>query len=176
MLELLHPQIRGREMATQQELSDRYLQLSRKFMGQAQTELELGDLAQASEKVWGAAAEGLKSIAAQRGWNHKSHGLLRDMATHLYMEFGHPPIYVLFGFLEGAHVNFYEHRFDKDEVRYQIDNCREFLDELDRIRALPPRAFTPSNREQERRLERLTRFSPETTADEDLDITELPPV
>lgn len=134
-------------MATREQLSERYLEMSRKYMRQAQEELDIGDLAQASEKVWGAAAEALKSIAAQRGWNHKNHGLLRDMATHLHLEYGRPPIYLLFGFLESAHVNYYEHRFDRDEVQYQIDNCRAFLAELERVSTVPPRSFTPATRE-----------------------------
>ena len=63
-------------MATREELSNRYLELSRKYMRQAQEELDRGDWSQASEKAWGAAAESLKATAAQRGWNHRNHGLL----------------------------------------------------------------------------------------------------
>lgn len=163
-------------MATPEEWANRYWQMSRKYMRQAQEELEQGDWSQASEKAWGAAAEALKSVAAQRRWNHKSHGLLRDMATQLYMEFGNRRIIELYGILENVHVNYYEHRFDGDEVQYQIDNCREFLDELDSIRNSPPRRFTPGNREQERRIQRLTLYHPDRETDAALDIATLPPV
>ena len=163
-------------MASPEELSNRYHEMSRKCMRQAQEELDRGDLAQASEKAWGAAAEALKSIAAQRGWNHKNHGLLRDMATQLYMEFGMPRIFELFGVLENAHMNYYEHRWDKDEVQFHIDRSDQLLEELDIIRNAPPRRFTPATREQERRLERLTRFDIETVRDSTVDIENLPPV
>ena len=163
-------------MATREELSNRYLELSRKYVGQAQEELDSGDLSQATEKAWGASAEALKSIAAQRGWNHKSHGLLRDMATQLYMEFGRPRVIDLFGFLENAHTNYYEHRWDKDEVQLHVDRSRELLAELEGLRSTTPRRFTPANREQERRLERLTRFHPDSILDATLDINDLPPV
>ena len=164
-------------MATPEELSRRCLEMSLKFIRQAQEELDnRNDLAQASEKAWGAAAQALESIAAQRGWNHKNHGLLRDMATQIYMEFGRPRILDLFGFLESAHTNFYEHRFDRDEVQYQINNSRYLLEELDMVRSVPPRRFSPANREQERRLERLTRFNSDTAADALLDLADLPPV
>ena len=163
-------------MATPEELSNRYRKMSQKYMRQAQEELNKGDLSQATEKAWGAAAESLKSIAAQRRWNHKNHGLLRDMATQLYMEFGRLRVIDLFGFLENAHTNYYEHRWDRDEVQLHIDRSRELLAELDNLRSIAPRRFTPANREQERRLQRLTRFSPETAADEALDISEQPPV
>lgn len=163
-------------MATPEELSNRYVELSRKYFRQAQEELDQGDWSQASEKAWGAAAEALKSVGAQRGWNHKSHGLLRDMAMQLHMEFGRPRIMELFEFLENTHNNFYEHRWDGDEVQLHVDRSRELLEALDLVRKSAPRRFTPANREQEHRLDRLTRFTPETAADETLDINDLPPV
>ena len=163
-------------MATPEELSDRYSEMSQKYIRQAQEELEKGDFSQSTEKAWGAAAEALKSIAAQRVWNHKSHGLLRDMATHLYMEFGNLRIFDLFGVLENAYSNYYEHRWDRDEAQLHIDRSRELLDVLKEIKNSPPRRFTPATREQERRLERLTRYRPDRDADAALDITTLPPV
>ena len=55
-------------MATQQ-----YQQASEHFLAQARLELAGGDLAQASEKGWGAAAQMLKAIAERRGWEHNRH-------------------------------------------------------------------------------------------------------
>ena len=98
-------------MATPEELSNRYLEMSQKYFRQAQEELDKGDLSQASEKVWGASAEALKALAAIRGWNHKSHPFLRDIAIHTYMEFGRPRLIELFDILEWAHFNYYEHRW-----------------------------------------------------------------
>ena len=43
---------------------------SRIFLAQAFEELEKGDLSQASEKGWGAAAQMLKAIAQEGGWDH----------------------------------------------------------------------------------------------------------
>ena len=163
-------------MATPEEWANRYLQMSRKYMRQAQEEIEKGDWSQATEKAWGAAAEALKSVAAQRGWNHKSHGLLRDMAMQLYMEFGRPRVIDLFGVLENAHNNYYEHRWDCDDAQLHVDRSRELLDELGVIRDTPPRRFTPANREQERRLQRLTQYHPDRAVDAALDISTLPPV
>lgn len=163
-------------MATPEELSDRYLQLSRKYFRQAQEELDRGDLTQASEKAWGAAAEALKALASIRGWNHKSHPFLRDIATHTYMEFGRPRIIELFDILEWAHFNYYEHRLDNDDVQMRVGQSRELIDLLEEIRNSPPRRFTPTNREQERRLQRLTQYHPDREADAALDISTLPPV
>ena len=49
-----------------------YQQASQRFLAQAKEELAAGDLQQASEKGWGAAAQMLKAIAEQRGWEHVS--------------------------------------------------------------------------------------------------------
>jgi len=164
-------------MATAQELSDRYLEISALSLRQAQEELEIRkDYAQACDKVWRAVAEALKAGAVLRGWNHKSHPLLRDIATQLYMEFGRRQVIDLFGVLENAHTNFYEHRFDRDEVQLHLDRGRELVAELEIIRQSPQRRFVPANREQERRLERLTRYDPTTAADAFLDFDARPPV
>ena len=78
---------------------------------------------------------------------------------------------------EALHINFYENRYDRDEVQLRLDRCRELLDELERIRTSPPRRYTPATQEQIRRLERLTRRSPTVTAEEAaIDITALPQV
>lgn len=163
-------------MATPEELSNRYLELSRKYLRQAHEELERGDLSQASEKAWGAAAESLKSLAVQRGWNHKSHPLLRDIATHTYMEFGRPRLMELFRLLEGAHFNYYEHQLENEDVLLVLAQCRELVGLLDEIRNSPPRRFTPANREQERRLQRLTQYNTDRELDAALDIESLPPI
>ena len=56
------------QLTTQQ-----YRQASERFMAQARRELADGDLAQASEKGWGAAAQMLEAVAQQRGWEHSRH-------------------------------------------------------------------------------------------------------
>ena len=58
----------GDIMATQ-----KYHQQSRHLLTQALRELDQGDLVQASEKGWGAAAQMVKAIAEQRGWRHRAH-------------------------------------------------------------------------------------------------------
>ena len=165
-------------MATAEELPNRYFQMSQSLIRQAQEELDgAGDYAQSSEKAWGAIAEALKAAAAGRNWNHHNHGILRDIATQLCLEFGQPQLTNLFDTAEALHINFYENRYDRDEVQLRLDRCRELLDELERIRTSPPRRYTPATQEQIRRLERLTRRSPTVTAEEAaIDITALPQV
>ena len=53
-----------------------YREASRPLLAQAVGEWESGDLRQASEKGWGAAAQMVKALAEQRGWQHNNHPLL----------------------------------------------------------------------------------------------------
>ena len=163
-------------MATPQEISDRYLKISRQCLLQAEEELFVqGDTMQASEKLWNAAAQALKSVAALRGWNHKSHSLLGDIAMQLHLEYGRPELSDQFDGLEAAHNNYYEHRWTADRVELRLNTARRFVSQLEEIRQLPRRRFTPATRDQERRLENLTRFI-YGQSDDDLDINKLPPV
>ena len=104
-------------MATIEELSNRYFQMSQTLIRQAQEELdEAEDYAQSSEKAWGAVAEALKAVAVGRNWNHHSHGILRDIVTQLYLEFGRPQFTGLFDTAEALHINSYENRLDREQV------------------------------------------------------------
>jgi hypothetical protein len=64
---------------------NKYAAMSRDYMQRAEGYLRQGDLAQASEKSWGATACALKAIAEQRGWQHQSHSLLFDLPVKSLM-------------------------------------------------------------------------------------------
>ena len=51
----------------------RYTELSDKYLNDAKVLLKDGDLAQASEKLWGAFATIVKAVAAKRNKNIKTH-------------------------------------------------------------------------------------------------------
>ncbi len=165
-------------MATPEELSSRYLEMSRRLIQKAQQELDRGDdLIQASEKAWGAVAHGLKSIAALRGWNHHHHLLLEDLATVLQWQTNSTYILDRFDVAEKLHTNFYENRLEPDTLQHRIDRCRELRDELERIRTIPPPTVVPEGRIWERRMRRLTNRDPILVAEEQaLDIAALPQV
>ena len=56
------------------------------LLAQGLEELDLGDVRQASEKGWGAAAQMVKSIAESRGWTHDNHGALYAVVDRLVRE------------------------------------------------------------------------------------------
>ena len=169
-------------MATPEQLSNRYWEMSQYLIRKAQEELDVSeDLMQASEKAWGSVAHAIKSISATRGWAHHYHLLLRDAIGILQLEYDNGRLSSLFSSAEAMHSNYYEHRLERVDLQDHINDCRELLSELDRIRSVPPPNVASDvandDRGMERRMRRLTTRDPDIAArEEELDITTLPPV
>ena len=62
------------------EIAD-YETQAREFLAKSREYLDLGDLHQASEKGWGAAAHMAKAVAVAQGWTYENHA---DFSTVLY--------------------------------------------------------------------------------------------
>lgn len=59
---------------------------SRHFLALVDDELDRGELEEASNKVWGAAAHAIKAVAERRGWDHHAHALLEEAVYRLVHE------------------------------------------------------------------------------------------
>ena len=112
---------------TPEEAADEYMRTARRFLLQAETELAVGDMIQASEKGWGAAAQALKAAATLRGMEHRSHKALRRVVNALADETGNPRILELFGVAEALHANFYETWMEPSEIDVLVSLMREFV-------------------------------------------------
>ena len=108
-----------------------YLSASRTLLDQARAELAAGDVRQASEKGWGAAAQMVKAVAQQRGWEHGGHRQLFQVARRLRDETGNPEIRRLFAVARDLHVNFYEEWLDAPTVAEDLDDVARFIDLLE---------------------------------------------
>lgn len=135
---------------------NKYNAMSRDFMARAEDYLRQGDLVQASEKSWGAAACALKSIAEQRGWQHQSHSLLYDISNQVVEELGRPDLRDMFQSAKSMHQNFYENWESEEGVEYAVGRIKEYLSELESVSPQMPSSFAVETRAQRRRLERLT--------------------
>ena len=114
-----------------------HITVSQRFLAHAQEQLQVGDLPQASEKGWGAAAHYLKAVAKQRGWTNHSHRDFFIIKDRLAEETNNPnEIKILFGVLRGLHQNFYEPLYTREDVRIGIDAAKEFIDRLEQAGAL----------------------------------------
>lgn len=130
--------------------------MSRDYMQRAEGYLQQGDLVQASEKSWGAAACALKAIAEERGWHHQSHSLLFDISNQLADELGRTDLRDMFLSAKSMHQNFYEDWEPEEGVEYAVGRVREYLAELQSVSAQLPESFAVETRAQRRRLERLS--------------------
>ena len=139
------------------ESSEKYAAMSRRYIEQAEEEFLKGDLGQASNKAWGAAALTLKSIAERRGWNHNKHGLLYDISGQMADELGRPELRARFRSANAMHQNYYEDWMAADEVQDGIDNAKEYLQALEGAQDWEGASeFVPETAEQAARLRRLT--------------------
>ena len=163
---------------------DRYEEISRHLLQQAEDELDKGDVLQVSEKIWLAVAHELKAIAQQRGWNHRYHNHLRAEVSFLSMEWNRPDWLVIFGAIENMHTNAYEHQWFPSDLRPYLEPARSYCQELSEVREAPPPQDVQVTPEQQatqairhrtltRPLNEQAAFGPQFTREEE---AELPPV
>ena len=134
---------------------DSHMAISHKFLDQARTELAEGDCLQSSEKVWGAAAHAIKSIALQRGWHHDDHQLIMETAIQLSHEFDRPEFEERVRVADTFHSNFYSNRAAEDSIARAIGMVERFVADLDVVRSLPPRPFQVGTNAARNRLQHL---------------------
>jgi hypothetical protein len=106
---------------------EKYTTASRDLLAKAQEALAQGDLVQASEKGWGAAAQMVKAIAANRRWRHGGHAALFQVVELLVEETGNPRLDLLFKAADSLHANFYENWLPPGAVARGLDQVQEFL-------------------------------------------------
>ena len=110
--------------------AERYIRTSRQFIVQAQEEFDRGDMLQASEKAWGAAAQAVKATAEQRGWEHNTHARLFDNLKRVSRETGDPELHDLFHVANSLHQNLYEGWQTDDSVRRGILRVKILVERL----------------------------------------------
>ena len=118
----------GRDQSAEQ-----YLRTSRRFLAQAQEEFDKGDMLQASEKAWGAAALAVKATAEQRGWGHSTHARLFENIKRISQETEDTELYDLFHIANSLHQNFYEGWQTESFVQRGIQRVTVLVDRLDAL-------------------------------------------
>lgn len=149
----MEPEVHSSDRSESAEHSQR----SQLYIRQADGYLTRRKRRKASRKVWEAAAESVKAIAMQRGWNHNSRSLLVDIAQQVSDEQGRPYIVLRLGPAIVLYSNSYDNSLPADVIEVYLGIIKSLLPELDRIRNEDPPAFTPETRDQRDRWRRLTR-------------------
>lgn len=110
-----------------------YRERSHEYLAKALAELEAGDLTQASEKGWGAAAQMVKAVADGRGVSHHSHRAILAAAEALARETGTIHTARLFDSARALHGNFYEDTLDFEGCGRRLDDVREFVNRIEQM-------------------------------------------
>lgn len=108
-----------------------YSELSAGYLSKAKLHLAEGDLTQASEKGWGAAAVLVKAAAEKRGWQHDGHRNLWNVVRQLVRESGDSDLRLQFGYAQTMHINFYEAAMDQEEVEEYLRQVEGLVRKLE---------------------------------------------
>ena len=92
---------------------EQHAQTALDFLEKADRHYADGDQIQASEKLWGAAAQAIMAVCLDRGWPHTSHPAMKRAAERLAAEHNDQLIASDFGVAEKYHRDFY-HLFMED--------------------------------------------------------------
>ena len=109
-----------------------YIDVAKDLLGQAREELQKGDVRQAAEKVWGAAALTVKAYAEWReGKRLASHGELWEYMRRMVKELG---LWVreVWMYANGMHTCFYEGWCDKEDVEEALKRVKKLVVEVER--------------------------------------------
>ncbi len=109
-----------------------YEEQAREFLRKAREYLASGDLHQASEKGWGAAAHMAKAVAAAQGWSYETHAEFSSVLNHARQATGDDRLRGLRGIANDLHGNYCRRRrhLDADEIARDVESMSELLELL----------------------------------------------
>ena len=113
--------------------AEEYRTAAHQLYDQALVELEAGDLRQASEKLWGAAAQAMKSVAQRNGWEHKTHAHAYGVVNRLTDATNDRRIRGWFLHADALHTNFYENWMNEIDIRAYAIDVRLLIERLESI-------------------------------------------
>ena len=104
------------------------------FLALVDDELARGELEEASNKLWGAAAHAIKAVAESRGWEHHAHALLQESVYRLVYEEDAPPhLWGQYMIASAYHQGFYAWPPPADGIRYGKEIITEFIAALESL-------------------------------------------
>ena len=104
------------------------------FLALVDDELARGELEEASNKLWGAAAHAIKAVAESRGWEHHAHSLLQEAVYRLVYEEDAPPhLWGQYMIASAYHQGFYAWPPPADGIRYGREIITEFIAALESL-------------------------------------------
>ncbi len=115
-----------------------HMDISARFLEQAEEDFRRGDLLYAAEQAWGAVAHCVNGIAIDKGWPLGTHKLQRKTVDRLIrrdME-TYDRRRLLFLSVENLYTGFYRESTSPEWVRQGIDDARELVAALKALATL----------------------------------------
>ena len=115
------------------EAIDDYKQQAREYLAKSEEYLAIGDLHQASEKGWGAAAWMTKAVAVAQGWQYDQHAHFNVVINNALLATGNDRLLALREIANGLHRNYYTRKLflNTDIIRRELDAAAELLEILE---------------------------------------------
>ena len=110
-----------------------YRQQAHDFLAKSRNYLFDGDLHQASEKGWGAAAWMAKAVATAQGWEYSRHDLFSVVLNNALLALGDDRLRGLRGIANDLHGNYYRRKFllDAGIIGRDLNSVEELLEILE---------------------------------------------
>ena len=113
------------------EVSD-YEAQAREFLAESRNYLAQGNLHQASEKGWGAAAHMVKAVASAQGWEYRNHSDFSDVLYQARLLTGNADLRGLRSIANELHINYYKRKrhLNAQSIGEDIESIGEMLEIL----------------------------------------------
>ena len=123
----------------QTEISD-YETQAREFLAKSREYLALGDLHQASEKGWGAAAHMAKAVAVAQGWDYETHADFSEVLYQARQITGSSYLRGLRSIANELHLNYYKRKrhLNASSIGEDLESISELLEILHPLTRLDP--------------------------------------
>ena len=113
---------------------------AREFLVKSREYLAQGDLHQASEKGWGAAAHMAKAVAVAQGWSYDSHADFSEVLYQARLATGNSGLGGLRSIANDLHLNYYKRKrhLNTESIREDLESIAELLEILHHLISLDP--------------------------------------
>ena len=110
-----------------------YRRQARQFLERSREYVASGDLHQATEKGWGAAAHMAKAVAAAHGWRYENHSDFPHVLHLVWQMTGNVRVRELRGAPNDLHGYFYERDefLSENAISADVESVAELLDVLE---------------------------------------------
>ena len=113
------------------EVAD-YESQAREFLANSRDFLVAGNLHQASEKGWGAAAHMAKAVAVAQGWEYETHSDFSEVMNQARQLTNNPRIRQIRSVANELHINYYKRKrhLNAGAIREDLEEIAELLEIL----------------------------------------------